>query len=197
MKKLLLIVMAVCACIIVNAQSIKVTPNGLLFSTGEKYLIVENEFTQKENMDNIVSEIKSNCQSPNIKVEQFEDKIFISDFVAGYTKTDKNAGSAYLLDFSYKISIDVKDGKIRINLPIFEISSNQKYDSHAVVANKGVQFSMSMGIKGKSDIWNSKNKALFIFNEKDKLIEKTTKDKLEKDFSSIIDIVISAKKVDW
>jgi hypothetical protein len=196
MKKVLLCLVVVCISLSSYAQTIKVTPNGLMFFNDETFLIKENEFSQKENIDNIISTIKSNYSSQNIKIELLGDQIFIKDFITGYTKTDKMAGSAYLLDLSYSVTIDVEDNKIRIHIPIFDISANQKYESN-VSPNKGVQFTMTMGIKGKNNVWNSRNKQLFIYNEKDKLIEKTTKEKLEKDLSKLIDIIVNSKKSDW
>ncbi len=55
-----------------------------------------------------------------------------------------------------------------------------------------------MGFSGKRDVWNNREKKLYIFDEKVKLVEQSTKDKLEKDLSRIVDIVADqTKKSDW
>ncbi|MBD1434847.1 hypothetical protein H8B06_18635 [Sphingobacterium sp. DN00404] len=174
-----------------NTKIITVTPNGLEFKNGEAQMVVENNMPATETISQIVKSLKTKHQSQYLKIDAGDDIIIIDDFVPGYTKTDKAAGSAYLLDMSYKITVDVKDNRFRINIPTIIISANQKYDGHAVPVNKGIQFTMEMGIKGKRDMWNSIVKKLFIYDEKDKLIEKRTKELLERDLSSIINIILS------
>ena len=181
----------------VTAQVV-VTQSGLTFNNGEQYVIVENNLPANENINQIVRAIKAKHKSPNIKVETENNLIIITDFTSGYTKTDKKAGSAYLLDLSYKFVIEVKDNRFRINVPTIDISANQQYDSNAVVANKGVQFVMTMEFKGKSDVWNSDHKKLFIFDEKGKLVEKSTKQKLERDLSAVVVIITEpSNNSDW
>lgn len=178
-------------------SQIIVTEAGLSFANGEKFMIVENNKTAAEIINHITTAIKSKHQSPNIKIEVQDDLILITDFISNYTKTDKAAGSAYMLDLSYKFVINVRDNRFRINIPTFEISAGQKYDSHAVVVNQGVQFLMTMEMKGKNAVWNNRHKKLFIYNEKGKLVEQSTKDKLEHDFSSIIKIITEQEEADW
>ncbi|WP_133228372.1 hypothetical protein [Sphingobacterium corticibacter] len=178
--------------------SVFVSPDGLKFANGQIFIVVETGDSKDEIISNIVANVKTKSNSKYITVEVLNDAIVIKDFIPGYTKTDKSAGSAYQLDLSYKMLVEVKDGRYKINVPELDIAANQKYDGFAVVANSGVQFTLTMGFSGKRDVWNNKEKKLFIFDEKGKLVEKSTKDKLEKDLSRVVDLVADqTKKSDW
>ncbi|QQT60083.1 hypothetical protein I6I97_12485 [Sphingobacterium multivorum] len=166
-----------------------VTPNGITFNNQEKYLVIENDRSKSDQIKLIQKNLNSKHLSKHLKFDVTDDAITLTDYKPGFTKSDKTAGSAYLLDLTYKISIDVKDNMFRINAPLINISANQKYESDAVIFNKGVQFPVTMEIKGKRDVWNSKEKKMFIYDEKGKLIEKSTKEKLEKDLSDLIKII--------
>lgn len=180
-----------------SLHSIVVTPAGIEFKSGEKYVVVESDKPAKETTNQIIKNLRKFHNSKNLKIDTIGDVLVVTDFIPGYTKTDKSSGSAYLLDLLYKISVDVKDGKFRINAPSVNIAANQKYESEAVIVNKGVQFTIDMGFKGKRDVWDNKAKKLFIYDEKDKLVEKSTKDKLERDLSDLIGIIISQEKSEW
>lgn len=175
----------------ISDREIIVGPDGISFKNGEKFIVVESGKSTSEIANYISKNIKKSDHSKNLKIESEDGAIIITDFIPGYTKTDKSSGSAYLLDLYYKIVIDVKDNKYRINVPLIHIAANQKYESDAVIVNKGVQFTVDMGIKGKRDVWNNKEKKMFIYDEKDKLIEKSTKEKLEKDLSKIVGLISS------
>lgn len=180
-----------------SLHSIVVTPAGIEFKSGEKYVVVESDKPAKETTNQIIKNLRKFHNSKNLKMDTIGDVLVVTDFIPGYTKTDKSSGSAYLLDLLYKISVDVKDGKFRINAPTVNIAANQKYESDAVIVNKGVQFTIDMGFKGKRDVWDNKAKKLFIYDEKDKLVEKSTKDKLERDLSDAIGIIIRQEKSEW
>ncbi|MCS4164453.1 hypothetical protein [Sphingobacterium sp. BIGb0116] len=173
-----------------NARyQVVVTPNGINFNNSEKYIVIENDISKNDQIKLIEKNLNSKHLSKHLKFDVTDDAITLTDYKPGYTKSDKTAGSSYLLDLTYKISIDVKDNMFRINVPLINISANQKYESDAVTFNKGVQFPVTMEIKGKRDVWNSKEKKMFLYDEKDKLIEKSTKEKLEKDLSDLIKII--------
>lgn len=196
-NRLLLIITLSVFCVNGYAQdSLAVTPKGILSSTGNSYIVINIDgLTSSEIMGKLKVDIKRNNPSPELKIEEVSpNTLIVSDLIPGFTKTDKTAGSAFLLDLSYNITFDIKDGKVRYNTPVFTIAANQKYDSQAVIVNKGVQFTVSMGIIGKADLWNSKAKKFFIFSEKGKLIEKSSKEKLEKLFNSYIQIIQNATK---
>lgn len=203
MKRLLFVLMLLGVFVSLNGQEIDknnivVTPNGLTFNNGENYIIIENGKPERETIKEILSNINTKHLSKNLKIDTLNNTIVINDFISGYTKTDKMAGSAYMLDLAYKITVDVKDNKFKVNAPVIRIASTQKNDSDGlilgnVIFNSTSQFAMEMGIKGKRDVWDSKEKKMFIFDQKDKLIEKSTKAKLEKDLSAIIDIIIDQK----
>ncbi|WP_160067597.1 hypothetical protein [Sphingobacterium bovisgrunnientis] len=198
MKKYILILLVTIVSFKSYSQQVVINPEGINFTNGKNDIIIENNKLAKESISQIVKNVKSKHQSQYIKIDTEDDVIIINDFIPGYTKTDKAAGSAYLLDLSYKITVDIKDNKYRVNAPIVNISANQKYDGHAVSVNQGVQFTIEMGIKGKRDMWSNSAKKLYIYDEKDKLIEKTTKEKLEKDLSKILNIIIDqSDKSDW
>lgn len=180
-----------------SLHSIVVTPAGIEFKSGEKYVVVESDKPAKETTNQIIKNLRKFHNSKNLKMDTIGDVLVVTDFIPGYTKTDKSSGSAYLLDLLYKISVDVKDGKFRINAPTVNIAANQKYESDAVIVNKGVQFTIDMGFKGKRDVWDNKAKKLFIYDEKDKLVEKSTKDKLERDLSDAIGLIIRQEKSEW
>ncbi|GEM_PF-1805673 len=180
-----------------SLHSIVVTPAGIEFKSGEKYVVVESDKPAKETTNQIIKNLRKFHNSKNLKIDTIGDVLVVTDFIPGYTKTDKSSGSAYLLDLLYKISVDIKDGKFRINAPSVNIAANQKYESDAVIVNKGVQFTIDMGFKGKRDVWDNKAKKLFIYDEKDKLVEKSTKDKLERDLSDAIGIIIRQEKSEW
>lgn len=170
-----------------------ITPTGLTPQNNQDYIVISVDgATAGEIVSAIKVGIKSKNPSSALKFEEpVDNTIIISEFIPGFTKTDKTAGSAYLLDLSYSITLNIKDGKIKFNVPVFQIASNQQYDGQTVITNKGVQFVMSMGIKGKPDIWNDREKKLFIYNDKDKLIEVSTKEKLENLFNSYIELLTS------
>ncbi|MNK26449.1 hypothetical protein D3C87_447860 [compost metagenome] len=203
MKRLLFVLLLLGGLGIVKGQELKknqivVSPHGITFGNDETTIVVESGMPQKETVNAIIKNLKTKHLSKNLRIDTIDNTIIVNDYIPGFTKTDKTAGSAYLLDLSYKISIDVKDDKYRINTPSIKISANQKYESDAVIANKGVQFTLDMGIKGKRDVWNKKAKTMFIYDEKDKLVEKGTKDKLEKNLNALIGIIIDqTSKANW
>lgn len=180
-----------------SLHSIVVTSAGIEFKSGEKYVVVESDKPAKETTNQIIKNLRKFHNSKNLKIDTIGDVLVVTDFIPGYTKTDKSSGSAYLLDLLYKISVDVKDGKFRINAPSVNIAANQKYESDAVIVNKGVQFTIDMGFKGKRDVWDNKAKKLFIYDEKDQLVEKSTKDKLEHDLTEIISILAKQDVSEW
>ncbi|MGJ1414072.1 hypothetical protein [Sphingobacterium multivorum] len=173
----------------IEKKQIVVSPHGITFGNDDTTIVIESGKPQKETVSTIIKNLKTKHLSKNLRIDTIDNAIIINDYIPGFTKSDKTAGSAYLLDLTYKIAIDVKDDRFRINAPSVKISANQKYESDAVTFNKGVQFTVEMGIKGKRDVWNKKAKTMFIYDEKDKLIEKGTKDKLEKELSSIINTI--------
>ncbi|WP_166336731.1 hypothetical protein [Sphingobacterium chungjuense] len=125
-----------------------VSPDGLKFANGETYIVVESTGTAADIISNIEANVKTKSNSKNITVEVLNDAVVIKDFISGYTKTDKSAGSAYQLDLYYKMMVEVKDGRYKINLPELDIAANQKCDGFAVVTNSGVQFTLTMGFSG-------------------------------------------------
>ena len=179
-----------------GSQKILVSPNGIVFEDGEKFIIVQRSGDKDEIIKTISTNVKKYAKGDNLSVDNHGESLIITAYFPGYTKTDKMAGSAYMLNMSNRITIDVKDGRYKVNAPEVVISSEQRYEPDAVILNKGTQFKMTMGIKGKRDVWNSREKKLFIYDEKDKLIEKSTKEKLEKDLSDIIDIITSTQNND-
>lgn len=204
MKKLKGIVLVVVGvlCLAVGASgqeaSVVVHPDGLKFANGETFMVIESVGTAADIISNIEANVKIKINSKNISVEVLNDVVLIKDFIPGYTKTDKSSGSAYQLDIFYKVTVEVKDGRYKINVPELDIAANQKYDGFAVMANPGVEFTMTMGFSGKRDIWNNREKKLFIFDEKGKLVEKSTKDKLEKDLSGLMKLIVGEKTMsDW
>jgi hypothetical protein len=186
----------------------ELTTNGFIDKSTEKDFIVltfENN-SVKDLLDKVQNAIKQKSTSQNLKVEKLDStQLSVSDFISGYTKTDKLAGSAYLFDLTYKIIIEFRDGRIKINAPAFEIGSNNdsKMDIDAGHGNKVQtknQFALTMGIIGKNDMWNSSHKKCYIFNEKGKLVEKKTKAKLEELFNNYLIIIssgINTKNEDW
>lgn len=175
----------------VSKNQVLVSPEGITFGDKERYIVVESRMPQKETVNDIVKSLKTKHSSKYLRIDTIDNTIIVNDFIPGFTKSDKTAGSAYLLDLSYKLTIDVKANRYRINAPAIIISANQKYESDAVIYNKGVQFTVDMGIKGKRNVWNNRAKTMYIFDEKDKLIEKSTKDKLQKELSTIVNIISS------
>lgn len=197
-RRLLLITALSVFCINSYTQdSFTVTPKGILSSTGNSYIVINIDgLTSSEIIGKLKVDIKRNNPSPELKIEEISpNTLIVSDLIPGFTRTDKTTGSAFLLTLSYNITFDIKDGKVRYNAPVFTIAANQKYDSQAVLVNDGVQFTVSMGIIGKAKLWNSKAKKFFIFSEKEKLVEKSSKEKLEKLFNSYIQIIQNTTQV--
>lgn len=187
MKKIVLLIINLCALMFAHAQSLEVTPKGLMYGENE-YIIIEADSISADQLIALVNNaIKTKHQSPTIKVEKSkDDQLIVSDLVKGFTKTDKRAGSAYLFDLAYKFTIDFKEGKIRVSIPIISIGSQNKFYSN------NNQFKLSMGITGKNDIWSNNEKKFFIYNEKGKLSEKTTKEKLEKLFNELNEVITNS-----
>jgi hypothetical protein len=196
-KILVLVILAFTISVKIIAQNVfELTENGFIDKSTEKDFIVLNfeNSSASELLEKIQTAIKQKSTSQNLNVEKIDDaQLSVSDFIPGFTKTDKFAGSAYLFDLTYKIIIEFRDGRIKINAPVFEISSKNEFK------NKN-EFLLSMGLKGKNDIWSNDHKKFFIFNEKGKLVEKKTKAKLETLFNNYLNIIVSGTKPqneDW
>lgn len=194
MKKIALLIISLCALPFIHAQSLEVTPDGLRYGENE-YIVIEAGDTSIDQLVSLVSSaIKTKHQSPTIEVEKSkENQLIVSDLVKGFTKTDRKAGSAYLFDLNYKFTIDFKDGRIRISIPVISIGSQNKFYSN------NNQFKLSMGIIGKSDVWSNDEKKFFIYNEKGKLVEKSTRGKLENLFNELNEVITNsiASNDDW
>lgn len=187
MKKIVLLIINLYALMFAHAQSLEVTPEGLRYGENEYIIIEANNMSAAQLVELVNNVIKTKHQSPTIKVEKTKDnQLIISDLEKGFTKTDKRAGSAYLFDLAYKFTIDFKDGKIRVSIPVISIGSQNKFYSN------NNQFKLSMGISGKNDIWSNNEKKFFIYNEKGKLSEKTTKEKLEKLFNELNEVIVNS-----
>lgn len=193
MKTLMLIMVGLMAQICVIAQNITVTPEGMKY--GDKtYTVIETGDTSTTLISTVENSLKTKMQSTTAVISMTQDnQLILSDIVAGFTKTDKAAGSAYLFDLSYKVVIDFKAGRIRVNTPIITIGSQDRY------LDNNNSFVLSMGFAGKNDVWSSDEKKFFIYNEKGKLIEKSTKSKLETLFNGINQIIIDStnQNNDW
>src|SRR5690606_26536592 len=111
MKKYILILLVTIVSFKSYSQQVVINPEGINFTNGKNDIIIENNKLAKESISQIVKNVKSKHQSQYIKIDTEDDVIIINDFIPGYTKTDKAAGSAYLLDLSYKITVDIKDNK--------------------------------------------------------------------------------------
>ncbi|MCL7987751.1 hypothetical protein M8998_07355 [Sphingobacterium sp. lm-10] len=202
MRKINLMLVAAYMFLAISARgqdaSIVVHPDGLKFANGETYMVVESSGTAAEITSAIERSVKTKSNSKNLTVEVLDDAVIIRDFVPGYTKTDRLFGSAYLLDLTYKVLVEVKDGKYRINAPELTIAANQKNDGIVGIVNTGYDFTISMELTESSSAKKSKDVKFFIFNKRGKLVEKSTKEKLEKDLSDIVGLVADqAKKADW
>jgi len=202
MKKVFFIFAMMCLFLAnVSAQdSFSVKPDGVSDANGNNFIVIAVDGLQADKIKSgLVTAIKSKNLSSSLKIDEPDSNtLIVSDKIAGFTKTDKSAGSAYTFDLLYSIIFNIKDGKVKYNVPTFEMASDQQYNSHTSILSNGIRFKMIMGIKGKDDVWNSKEKKYFIYNEKDKLIEKSTKEKLETLFNSYIPIVQSiSKSQDW
>lgn len=176
----LLAVMANLSCL----AQITVTPNGLKY--GDKdYTVIETTDTSANLIASVEEIIKTKCQSTSIVVSRTKaDQLIISDLVQGFTKTDKAAGSAYLFDLSYRVVMDFKEGRIRVNTPIISIGSQDRF------LDNNNQFVLTMGFSGKNDVWSNDEKKFFIYNQKGKLIETSTKNKLEGLFNGLTALII-------
>lgn len=171
-----------------DQAQISVNPNGLAFQNGSQSIIIANTKSAMEIKQDIIRNLKISHQSRFLKIDSAKDVLIVSDFIPGYTKSDKFPENAYQLDLFYKIVVDIKDNKFRVHLPTITIASNQKYEYDGL--NKRIQFSINMAIRGKREAGSNIEKQLFIFNEKDKLIEKITKERLEQDLSAIVRLII-------
>ena len=181
----------------VSAQdSFRVKPDGVSDANGNNFIVIAVDGVSADKIvSGLKTIIKSKYPSPSLKIEEPDSTtLVVSDLITGFTRTDKARGSSFMLDLSYSIAFNIKEGKVKYNAPNFVIGSDVKYAIFAVVS----QFKISMGIKGKRDLGNKDNKKFFIYDEKDKLVEKSTKEKLETLFNSYIPIVQSvAKSQDW
>lgn len=208
MKRIVLLLLTVIGISTVNAQSkFIVAPQGVISSSDSATFILVNapELSKKQLIEKAYNILSTNNPYTTSTIEKKEDLIVITGNISGFTKTDKFKGSAYLFDFAYRITIEFKDGKLRILAPVFSLGNESSFiNSSKTIAgttNTSKQdFTLSMEICGKNDIWSNKHKKWFIYDLKHKLLEKGTKNKLETVFNSYVDLLqtkINASNEDW
>lgn len=183
-----------------------ITPEGVVSSKDNlPYVLIDIPgLTKEQLLDKAYNGLTANNPYPTSTVEKKEGMIQITGSIPGFTKTDKAAGSAYLFDLNYRMTIEFKDGKLRVLAPVFSLGNQGEFNHSSttmgITTKSKNEFVLSMEICGKNDIWSNKAKKFYIYDVKHKLVEKTTKAKLENVFNKYIEVLnskINKEDADW
>lgn len=183
MKKVLFIVLGIALPLIASAQSFTLTPDGFRNAEDEDkdFIVVQMDGTQAELFSKAKTAITSIFNSPKDVLSFNEPDIIVVTGVSSGDLQYKAMGMTSYFDVSYRLQLQFKEGRIRIDAP---------------AADKGVVQG------GRGELFFGRGGMTYIFKKDGKVRMEKQKKQLEDHFNGLVSAIISkmkngASQEDW
>lgn len=187
MKKIIAIIVAMLP-LVTFAQSFTLTPNGLVNAedTTKHFVVVEVPGTKSELFAKAKTAVTAMWNSPKDVMSCNEPDIITVNGYNGDAIYRKLLGAKYYFSFNYRLQLQFKDGKIRIDAPVVDKAELQN--------NKGTLYFCC----GKDSFSGS----AYVFNKEGKVKYKDQKKQLEDYLNGLIATLVDkikngASNEDW
>ena len=188
MKNLLMAFGFMLASQLTFGQYFTITPNGFVSDKKEQFVVIEmpkekqavlyqNFLAGLSTIYKNPKEVLSLVEGQSITITAYEEKVITNKVRLVLTQIGK---TTLKYDVSYTLSIQFKDGKIRINSPIFECR-RWYYDSYSQ-GWKTLPLVETKGVKGS------------VFDKKGEIVSQESYDGLNKHFNTLIEEIIQKSK---